>query len=83
MELVVNTFETEPEPSELFDFNHLNNQLLNSNYKAVVKENFIKSSKPSVFKMRQRLKYSQFNNVNAAGVILKLSVFVFTLTMLF
>ena len=85
MELVVNTFETEPLPESLkpFDFSHLNDQLLNSNYKAATKENFITSSKSSVFKMRQRLKYKQFNSVNAAAIVLKLSVFVFTLTMLF
>ena len=44
------------------------------------KKCLIKSSKPSVFGMRQRLKFKQFNNVNAIGVILKLSVFVTVLT---
>lgn len=80
MELVLNTFETEPLPEPRETFIYTNEPLLNSNYKAAVEQNFIKSSKPSVFGMRQRLKFKQFNNVNAIGVILKLSVFVTVLT---
>ncbi len=80
MELVLNTFETEPLPEPRETFIYTNEPLLNSNYKAEVEQNFIKSSKPSVFGMRQRLKFKQFNNVNAIGVILKLSVFVTVLT---
>ncbi|TCK67369.1 hypothetical protein DFQ05_1143 [Winogradskyella wandonensis] len=83
MELVVNTFETEPLPEPRETFVYINEPLLNSNYKAAVQQNFINSDKPSVFGMRQRLKFKQFNSVNAIGVVLKLSVFVIALTMMF
>ena len=49
MELVLNTFETEPLPEPRETFIYTNEPLLNSNYKAAVEQNFIKSSKPSVF----------------------------------
>lgn len=83
MELVLNTFETEPLPEPTNSFNFTNEPLLNSNYKAAAKESFIDSKKPTVSRMRKRLKFTQFNNVNAIGVALKLSVFIFVMTMMF
>lgn len=83
MELLVNTFETEPLPEPRETFVYANEPLLNSSYKAAVQENFINSSKPSVFGMRQRLKFKQHNSVNTIGVVLKLSVFVIALSMIF
>ncbi|RNC84079.1 MAG: hypothetical protein ED556_11485 [Winogradskyella sp.] len=83
MELVVNTFETEPLPEPRTRFVYSNEPMLNSNYKAAAQENFINSSKPSVFGMRQRIKFKRYNSVNAIGVLLKLSVFVIALTMMF
>lgn len=83
MELVVNTFETEPLPKPRETFVYRNEPLLNSSYKAAVQQNFINSEKPSVSGMRQRLKFKQFNNVNTIGVALKLSVFVIALSMIF
>ena len=82
MELVVNTtLEIEPEPKKKFYFKA--HGLLNSNYKSIVKENFCKSTKKSVFGIRQRIKSAQFNSVNHTGVFLKLSVFALTLIALF
>ncbi|WP_299113352.1 hypothetical protein [uncultured Winogradskyella sp.] len=83
MELVLNTIETEPLPEPRETFVYANEHLLNSNYKAAVQQNFINSSKPSVFGMRQCLKFKQFNNVQAIGVVLKLSVFVTVLSIMF
>jgi hypothetical protein len=82
MELVVNqTLEFVPEPTAV---SYLSNQgILNSNYKAVVKHNFSKSTTKSVFGIRQRLKSSQLNMVNHTAVILKLSVFAMVLVALF
>ena len=82
MELVVNqTLEFVPEPTAV---SYLSNQgILNSNYKAVVKQNFSKSTTKSVFGIRQRLKSSQLNMVNHTAVILKLSVFAMVLVALF
>lgn len=82
MELVVNTtLEFEPEPIKVNHFT--TNGLLNSNYKSLVNQNFCKSTKKSVFGIRQRLKASQFNMVNHTAVILKLSVFAIALVALF
>lgn len=57
--------------------------LLNSNYKSVVKQNFKNLQSTSVFAKRQYLKAFQFNVVNHAAVILKLSVFAAILVALF
>lgn len=83
MELVLSQSELEatPEPRETFVY--ANEPLLNSNYKAAVQQNFIASSKPSVFSKRQYLKFNQFNSVNAVGVVLKLSIFVTVLFIMF
>ncbi|MFD1063149.1 hypothetical protein ACFQ1Q_07810 [Winogradskyella litorisediminis] len=83
MELVVNTFETEPLPESKTSFDFTNEPLLNSNYKAAARQNLINSKKPSVYGMRNRLKFKQFNSVNAIGVALKLSVFIIAVTMIF
>ena len=82
MELVLNKkLETVPEPIEVSHFT--THGLLNSNYKSIVKNNFSKSTTTSIFGIRQRIKSSQFNMVNHAGIILKLSVFTMALIALF
>jgi hypothetical protein len=82
MELVVNQeLEYLPEPTEVSTFT--NSGLLNSNYKSVVKHNLRKTTRKSVFGIRQRIKSSQFNMVNHTAVILKLSVFAIVLVALF
>lgn len=82
MELVLNQkLETVPEPIEVSHFT--THGLLNSNYKSIVKNNFSKSTTTSIFGIRQRIKSSQFNMVNHAGIILKLSVFTMALIALF
>lgn len=85
MELTVSTYKSEPtpEPSRSFNFKYLNDPLLNSNYKAVARKNLINSSVSSVFRKRQYLKFKQFYNVSAIAVILRLTVFIFTLSMIF
>jgi len=70
-----------PEPIEV---SHFTTQgLLNSNYKSIVKQNYKTLASESVFEIRQRSRTFQFNTVNHIGVILKLSVFMFTLIALF
>ncbi|MTE26576.1 hypothetical protein [Winogradskyella ouciana] len=82
MELVLNQkLETVPEPIEVSHFT--TNGLLNSNYKSIVKLNFSKPTPKSIFGIRQRIKSSQLNKVNHAGVILKLSVFAIALIAIF
>ena len=83
MQLVVNTLEIEPLPEPQENFEFTNEPLLNSNYKAAAKLNLINSESPSVSRMRKRLRFRQFNSVNAISVALKLSVFVLALTMMF
>ncbi len=83
MELVLNSLEIEPLPESGVINEFANRPLLNSNYKAAARKNLINSSKPSVFGMRQRIKYKRFNSVNAVGVALKVSVFVLALSMMF
>lgn len=82
MELVLNQkLETLPEPIAVS--HNTTNGILNSNYKSIVKQNFSKSTTKSVFGIRQRIKSSQLNMVNHAGVILKLSVFAMVLVAIF
>ena len=83
MELVVKSLEIETLPESSVNFEFTNQPLLNSNYKAAANQNVINSKKPSVSRMRQRLKFRQFNSVNAISVALKLSVFVIALSMMF
>lgn len=82
MELIVNqTLEVIPEPIAV---SHFTTQgLLNSHYQSIVKQNFRKSTKKSVFGIRQRLKASQFNMSNYTIAALKLSVFAMVLIALF
>lgn len=49
--------------------------LLNSNYQAIVKENFRNVKSNSVFSLKQRLKSEQFQNCCTVGTGLKLLVF--------
>jgi len=82
MELVLNQeLEFVPEPIEVTHF--INQGILNSNYKSVVKQNYSKPTSQSIFGIRQRLKSSQFNMVDHTSAILKLSVFALALIALF
>ncbi|NRD23203.1 hypothetical protein HNV10_08120 [Winogradskyella litoriviva] len=82
MELVLNTtLESVSEPNEVFLFK--TKGLLNSSYKSIVKENYRKATKKSIFGMRQRIKSSQYKMVNHAAAILKLSVFAMVLIAIF
>ena len=83
MEIVLNTLDIEPLPEPEVINGFTNRPLLNSNYKAAAHKNLINSSKRSVFGMRQRIKFKRFNNVNAVGVALKVSVFILALTLMF
>ena len=83
MELVLTNLETEVSPEPRATFVYSNEPLLNSNYKAAEQLNFINSSNSSVFSIRQRLKFKQFNSINAIGVALKLSIFIITLAVIF
>ncbi|MCA0132415.1 hypothetical protein [Winogradskyella alexanderae] len=82
MELVLHKeLESVPEPIEVPHFT--THGILNSNYKSLVKNNFRKSNSKSIFGIRQRLRASQFNVVNHAEVILKISVFALVLIAIF
>jgi len=82
MELSVNQdLDLEPEP--LVVACNTTEGLLKSNYKVVVNGNFKATSSDSIFKTRQGIKAIQFNSVNHASVILKLSIFTIALIALF
>ena len=82
MELSVKQdLELEPEP--LVVNCNTTEGLLRSNYKAVVNNNFKAMSSNSLFGARQGLKSFQFNKVDHVAGILKLTVFVSALIMLF
>ncbi|MUU77905.1 hypothetical protein [Winogradskyella endarachnes] len=82
MELVLNTsLKSVPEPIAVSNFT--SKGLLTSNYKSIVKENYIKSTKKSIFGMRQRIKSSQYRMIDHTGAILKLAVFAIVLIALF
>ncbi len=83
MELALTAQDTEPfpEPRKAFEFK--SEGLLNSNYKTVVKRTYNDATTKSVFGMRRRLKFSRFNKVIPIDVVLKLSVFVMTLALIF
>lgn len=83
MELVLTQQETEPSPKLRNEFIFKNERLLTSNYKSAVEENFVNSSSKSVFGVRQHLKFKRFNMVSHMDVVLKLSIFVITLAILF
>ena len=83
MELVLTQQETEPSPRTRKEFVFNNEHLLNSTYKSVVKQNLTNSSSTSVFGVRQHLKHKRFNMVNHMDMVLKLSIFVITLAILF
>lgn len=57
--------------------------ILNSNYKAVVKQNFISLKKTSLFSIKQRLKSKQYNTNYAVAGTLKLALFVIGLLIAF
>ena len=83
MELVLRQQKTEQSPKLKNEFVFGKERLLNSNYKSVVEQNFINSSSKSVFGVRQHLKFKRFNMVNHMDVVLKLSIFVIALAVLF
>jgi hypothetical protein len=83
MELVLTQQEIAPSAKPRHEFIFNNERLLNSNYKSTVEKNFINSSPKSVFGVRQHLKFKRFNMVSHMDVVLKLSIFVITLAVLF
>ena len=82
MELVLNQ-ELESVPEPIAVSHYTTNGLLNSSYKSIVKYNFSSATAKSVFGIRQRVKASQFSNVDHIAAILKLSVFVIALIAIF
>ncbi len=81
MEITLTALENDPLP-EPIGYIKTEKPLLNSTFKAVSDKNYSEASS-SIFGKRQRLKFSRFNNVNAVGVALKLSVFVMALALIF
>ena len=63
--------------------NNITDGLLNSNYKMIAKQNLNQSSSGTVFGTRQRLKSYQLNKVNHTAVILKLSIFMIAMSLIF
>lgn len=83
MELVLTQQDTEPLPKTKKEFAFNTKCLLNSNYKSVAEQSLSNSSTASVFGVKQHLKFKRFSVVNHIDVVLKLSVFVMALAMLF
>jgi hypothetical protein len=82
MELSVNhDLDLEPEP--LVVSCNTTEGLLRSKYKAVVNQNFKLMPAHSLYGVRQGLKSFQFNAVNHTAGILKLTVFVTVLILIF
>ena len=77
MELVVSKydFQTGVKPKEIEDYIKPEG-LLNSNYKNIVKENYVYIEQDTVFGIRQRIKSFQYANTTSISIILKISVFI-------
>lgn len=84
MELVLTNTDSEPLP-ERKSVNVISNPegILNSNYKQIVKNNFKNKSSQSIFGIRQRIKNRRFLSTPGIDVILKVSVFVIALAVIF
>ena len=81
METTLTLEDTVPlSDSSRFEFN--SERLLKSNYKKSVDQTYADANLKSVFGMRQHLKFSRFNRINHAAVILKLAVFAVFFTLI-
>ena len=84
MELVLGTTDLDPLPSRKLETDFIKTEgLLNSSYKQVAKQNFKTNSSQSIFGIRQRIKNRRFQLTPKIDVILKLSVFVIALAVIF
>ena len=84
MELVLSATDLDPLPERKSVSNVIQPEgILNSNYKQVVKENFKSNSSQSIFGIRQRIKSRRYQFTPGIDVILKVSVFVIALAVIF
>ena len=84
MEIVLSHQDIEPLPRqkrESFVFN--NEGILTSNYKEEIQDNFFNSNPKSVFGIKQRIKSFQYQYTSGVDAILKISVFVIALIVVF
>lgn len=83
MELTI-TQELEPLPIRRLDQNFETPEgLLNSNYKKVVRCNLNNPNSTSVFGVKQRIKSRQYQFSSSIETLLKVSVFIITLAVIF
>ena len=82
MDVTLTPLEVEVLPEPNLGYVKKTKPLLNSNYKVTAEHNFSKPKASSVFVKRQHLKFSRYNNIVSAGVILKLSLFVIVMSMI-
>ena len=84
MELVLSATDLDPLPERKSELNVTRPEgILNSNYKKVVKCNFDSNSSQSIFGIRQRIKSRRYQFTPGIDVILKVSVFVIALAVMF
>ena len=84
MELVLTTQELEPLPKRRLEVAPVRPEgLLNSNYKNIVRCNFRSNNSNSIFGIKQRVKSRQYQSTSSIDTILKLSVFLIALAIIF
>lgn len=83
MELLI-TQESEPLPIRILNTEfEAPEGILNSNYKKVVKCNFTNLNSNSIFGIKQRVKSRQYQFTSSIETLLKVSVFVIALAVIF
>lgn len=83
MELVLSSENVEPLPSQKEDLIIKPSNFLNSSYKNIVKQNYMKQNSSSVFGIRQRVKSHYFSSPSITETTLKLSLFLTLILLIF
>jgi hypothetical protein len=83
MELVLSSENVEPLPSQKEDLIIKPSNFLNSSYKNIVKQNYMKQNSSSVFGIRQRVKSHHFSSPSTTETTLKLSLFLTLILLIF
>jgi hypothetical protein len=84
MELVLTSLDIDPLPKPRKEaYDSLPEGILNSNYQSIVRNNFKNLNSHSVFSVKQRIKSNRFHSVNIIETIVKVSVFILLLILVF
>ncbi len=84
MELVLTQQDLEPLPKQKREtFTFKNEGILSSTYKQETCENFFHSRSKSIFGTKQRIKSNQYQFTSSIETILKLSIFVIAMVVIF